>query len=121
MIAPLSVTLPELYRAESGRLDAQRIAGYLGVSLSRFAAALGRNYQGLYKTPDSSAVQEALFPIKRILDILSAVIEEPALVRMWLNTPHPDLGGRTALRVILDGDADVVADMLEDAMAGMPS
>ena len=117
----LSVEMHELYSPVSGRLDARRVADFLGVSLAQLATAVGKNYQGLYKTPDSPAVQEALYPIREVLRILTAAIDDGSMVRMWLNTPHPNLGGRTALRVILDGDADVVANMLADALAGMPS
>jgi hypothetical protein len=115
----MSVELAELHCPESGRLDARRIAEYLNVPLTQVARALGVKYQTLYKTPDGPAVQPSLFAIKRVLDILVRVIGERATILAWLNTPHPDLGGRTALAMILEGYADAVAELLEDAMAGM--
>lgn len=121
MTSALRVDLPELHNPESGRLDAQRIADYLSVPLAQLARATGKKYQSLYKTPDAPGVQRALFPIKHSLDILTAVIQDRATVLAWLNSSHPDLGGRTALQVILEGHADAVEGMLEDAMAGMPT
>jgi hypothetical protein len=42
------------------------------------------------------------------------------VAEVWYS-PHPDLGGRTPLQVILEGHADAVEAMFEDAMAGMPT
>ena len=121
MAGALTVQLPELHHPVSGRLDAQRVADFLHVPLSQLARATGRKYQSLHKTPDAPAVQEALFPIKHSLEILATVVGDPAMIRAWLNSPHPDLGRRTPLQVMLDGHAEVVEGMLEDAMAGAPS
>jgi hypothetical protein len=120
-IGVLTVSLPELYSPDSGRLDAQRIADYLNIPLAQLAGALGKRYQTLYKTPAGASVQEKLFPIKRSLDILSDVIGDRATVLAWLNSPHQDLGMRTPLQVILEGRADAVEGMLTNAVAGLPS
>lgn len=117
----LPVTLPELHNPDSGRLDARLIAVYLNVPLVRLAEATGKKYQSLYKTPDSPTVQETLFPIKHSLDILEKVIGDRPTILAWLNYPHPDLGSRTPLQVMLEGHADAVEGMLENAMAGIPS
>jgi Protein of unknown function (DUF2384) len=119
--ALMPVALPELHNPNSGRLDAQLIAGYLSVPLTRLAGVTGKKYASLHKTPDAPAVQDALFPIKRSLDILARVIEDRSAILAWLNSPHPDLGQRTPLQVLLEGHADAVEGMLEDAMAGMPA
>lgn len=121
MATGVRVALPELHNPDSGRLDAQRIADYLSVSLAQLARAIKKNYQSLYKTPDAASIQQSLFPIKHTLDILDMVIDDHATVLAWLNSPHPDLGGRTPLQVMLEGHADAVEAMLEDAMAGMPT
>jgi uncharacterized protein (DUF2384 family) len=41
--------------------------------------------------------------------------------RAWLNSPHPDLGEKTPLEVIMTGRADAVVTLLENAIAGVPS
>jgi hypothetical protein len=120
-VVPL-VRLLELHNPDSGRLDARRVAAYLDVPLTELAAALGKGYQGLYKTPDSPAADEALRPIKRVLDILAELTDDNhAAIRAWLNTPHPDLGELTPLRAILTGHALAVEGLVAGAMAGVPS
>jgi hypothetical protein len=117
----LKVTLPELHNTETGRLDARRIAAYLNVPLSQVAAALGKKYQTVYKTPDAVGLQAELLPIKASLEILTYLIGDRSTVLAWLNSPHPDLGMRTAISLILDGHADAVRGMLSNALAGIPS
>jgi len=108
----LLVTLPELYNPDSGRLDAGRVAAYLNVPLAQIARAIGAKPQTVQETPDAAAIQPALFAIKRVLDILARVIGERATMLAWLNTPHPELGHRTALEVIGEEYADAVEGML---------
>src|SRR5438477_630298 len=66
-----TVPLPELHDPDSGRLDAQRIANYLGVPLSQLAAALGKKYTTVYKTPASVGVQAGLRSIYLSLQIFT--------------------------------------------------
>ena len=113
--------LPELHDPSSGRLDARRIAEYLGVALSALAKVSGMTVAGLHKTPASSSLQEILSPIARSLTILSQLLGSKDSVRTWMNSPHPDLGGRTPISVMLEGKARAVSDMLEAALAGQPS
>jgi|KBSSwiStaDraftv2_1062776.scaffolds.fasta_scaffold146785_2 uncharacterized protein (DUF2384 family) len=47
--------------------------------------------------------------------------EPPENVRAWMNSPHPDLRGRTPIQVIREGKARAVSDLLESALAGQPS
>ena len=121
MTTVFSVTLPELSDPATGRLDADRIAEYLGVPLSQLASALGKRYQTLHKTPAAPSVQDGLRPIKASLDILAQVIGDQTTIRIWLNSPHPDLGLRTPLRVILEGHAGAVETILANAVEGIPS
>jgi len=62
-----------------------------------------------------------LGPIKRSLALLSRVTRNRREVRVWLNSPHPDLGEKTPLEVMLGGHADAVVTLLENAIAGLPS
>jgi len=106
---------------KSGRLDAKRVAEYLGVPLKQVSAALGESYKALHKTPSKVSVQAKLAPVERVVSLLAERLDDRGRVRAWLNTPHPDLGERTALRVILDGSASTVSDMLDAAAAGLPA
>jgi hypothetical protein len=38
-----------------------------------------------------------------------------------MNSPHPDLGGRTPISVVLEGKGRAVSDMLEASLAGQLS
>lgn len=115
------VVLQELHDPETGRLDAAKIAEYLAVPLAQLARALGANYATVHKTPAALALQERLLPIKTALVILSELFRDQSTVRAWLNSPHPDLGKRTPLAVILEGHGDAVAAILENAIEGIAS
>jgi len=113
--------LVDLHEPSSGRLDAGRIAEYLGIPLSALSKCLERSVAGVHKSPSASAIQHLLAPIARSIAILARLLGSREKVRMWVNSPHPDLDGRTPLRVILEGKATVVAEMLEAALAGQPA
>ena len=118
---PPQVTLQGLHDPETGRLDAARTAEYLKVPLKQLAGGLGKNYSTVHKTPSAPALQPALRSIKRVLEILDQVFVNRSTALAWLNSPHPDLGQRVPLDVILEGYPDTVEDMLEAALTGTPS
>jgi DNA-binding response OmpR family regulator len=116
-----SHVLAELHDPETGRLDASRIASFLGAPLSSFAKFSEVSVAGLHKSPRSVSVQPHLIPIARSLAILTQLLSTKESVLAWMNSPHPDLGGQTPLQLVLEGKAQVVTDLLEAALAGQPS
>ena len=116
----LQVTLPELHDPASGRIDAQKLAVYMGVPLKRLAEGLELNYKAIHRNSSADAFQSALKPVKRALEILHEFFNKPVTVRVWLNTPHPDLDGKTALELILANNPAAVLRILENAVAGVP-
>lgn len=116
----LQVTLPELHDEATGRVDARKVANYMGVPLARLAEALRLNYKAVHRNPSAEAAQAALKPVKRSLEILHGFFQKPETVRVWLNTPHPDLDGHTALEMILVNNSNAVLRILENAAAGVP-
>jgi CheY-like chemotaxis protein len=116
-----SHVLPELHERSNGRLDARKIAEYLGVALSSFAKFADISVAGLHKSPASGALQKVLIPIARSLTILSQLLGSKEQVRAWMNSPHPDLGGHTPIGLVMEGKSRAVRDMLEAALAGQPS
>jgi len=116
-----SHVLAELHDPETGRLDAGRIASFLGAPLSSFAKFSDVSVAGLHKSPRSVSVQPHLIPIARSLAILTQLLSSKESVLAWMNSPHPDLGGQTPLQLVLEGKAQVVTDLLEAALAGQPS
>jgi len=111
----------ELHDPETGRLDASRIASYLGTPLSSFAKFSQVSVAGLHKSPASASVQPHLAPIARSLAILTQLLTTKTNVLAWMNSPHPDLGSETPIHLILEGKAQIVADLLDSALAGQPS
>jgi len=116
----VQVVLPELHDAATGRIDAQKVADFMGVPLKRLAEGIRLNYKAAHRNPAAGAFQEALQPVKRSLEVLHEFFGKPQIIRVWLNTPHPDLDGSTALETILDNNAKAVLRILENAAAGVP-
>lgn len=114
------IILPELHEPETGRIDASKMANFMGVPLKPFAEALGLDYKAVHRNPFSTGIQAALWPVKRSLELLHEFFGSAGPVRIWLNTPHPDLDGTTALQTIMGGRADAVALILENAWNGVP-
>jgi hypothetical protein len=123
LLAETSRSAPKegLHDPESGRIDADRVATFLGISLRSLARAFGWNYTTVHKTPDSPSVQEALGPFARTIELLRKLHPSAQSAREWLNTPHRELEERAPLQVMLDGRADAVRDMLEGAYLGLPT
>lgn len=116
----LQVILPELHDKASGRIDAQKVADYMGVPLKRLAEGLQLNYKAVHRNPAAEGFQSSLQPVKRCLEILYEFFNKPETVRIWLNTPHPDLDGHTALDLMLAGNVKAVLRILENVAAGGP-
>jgi len=118
--ASLQVVLPELHDEASGRVDAEKLADHLGVPLKRLAEGLRLNCKAVHRNPSAAGYQPALRPVKRCAEVLHGFFPQPETARVWLNTPHPDLDGRTALELILANQAAAVLRVLENAAAGVP-
>jgi CheY-like chemotaxis protein len=110
-----------LHDPDTGRLDAKRIADYLAVPLSSLAEAIEKSPQAVHKSPASMSLQEKLAPIAWTIGALSLVLGSRETVLAWLNSPHPDIGGRTPIAFILKGRSNTIAEMIEAALAGQPS
>ncbi len=111
--------LPKLH-ASNGRLDAQRMAKWFDVSLTRFSKFLGVAVQTVHKTPSGVRLQLKLSVFARIAGALATLFGTEARARIWLNAPNPELGGKTPLMVIEKQKSEVVAGLLEDALVGQP-
>jgi hypothetical protein len=114
------VILPELHDAQTGRIDAQKLADFMGTPLKPLAEGLGFNYKAVHRNPSAATYQSALRQVKRSLELLQEFFGKDEAIRIWLNTPHPDLEGATALETILAGKADAVLLILENAWNGVP-
>jgi len=72
--------------------------------------------------PELQKLPEAQSPaVLRSLEILSRQLKDRDAVLEWLNKQQADLGGQTAMDFMRAGRADVVEQMLSDALSGTPS
>lgn len=113
-------TAPELHNPHSGRLDARRIAAFFGLAPARFAKILGRSPQAMHKTPDAESLQRPLAVFARIATSLISAFAGREQARMWLHSPNPDLDEARPIELVELQKAEVVADLLEDALLGHP-
>jgi DNA-binding response OmpR family regulator len=113
-------SMPELRSDTSGRLDATRIARHFGWTLSMLSRAFGASVQAVHKTPDAPAHQKRLEKLERAaLFARRSVGSKASSLRMWLNTPMPDLDGGKPGDLLLK-QPDIVVQWLEDAALGQP-
>ena len=118
-LEPPKVVLAELHD-ENGRIDGRKVADFMAVPLKRLAGGLGLPYNGVHRNPSAAGYQKALQPVKRSLEILHEFFGSKENIRIWLNTPHPDLNGATSLETILEGKAFAVSRILGNAWNGVP-
>lgn len=111
-------TLKALHDPDTGRIDAVRVARYLNESLAFMATALRRNYSTVAKTPAAVPLQERLHDFKRIIEVLDHVLGGSEGMRIWMNTPHPDLDGQTPRNVIASGNVAAVRRMIDGSLSG---
>jgi uncharacterized protein (DUF2384 family) len=115
-----AVPLPSLRHERSGRIDAQRVADYLGISLRQLCRALGLPYPRVHKTPDAVSLQAPIAPIVRILELADQAFGSREAVLMWLTRPLYELEDESPLAVILAGEGGAVETLLENVRAGIP-
>lgn len=111
----------DMYDAQSGRLDARKIAALFGCKMGDLARLLGPKLGTLSKTADAPAVQPGLALFQRIGAALIRLVGSAEGVRIWMNAPNPQLEGRSPLAVVVAGEGEVVAEMLEDMLVGQPA
>jgi hypothetical protein len=91
------------------------VADFLCIPLKRLAEGLGLNYKAVHRDPSGESFQVALRPVKRSLEYLHELFQKPASIRVWLNTSHPMLDGKTALEAMVEGKAFAVERLLGNA------
>lgn len=116
----LDVPLPGLRNEQTGRIDARRVADYLGVPLRQLADAMQLPYARVHKTPDATSLQEPVAPIVRVLELADAAFGNRESVLMWMNRPLYELENDSPLAVILAGEGGAVETLLQNARGGIP-
>jgi len=105
--------------APSGRLSAKAIAAEFGMPVAQLAKQIGQSRQALSKTPDAPRIQMLLRPYERIFRLCSIFSKSDFLA--WLERPNRELDDSSPMEVIKASHADIVADLVEDMLLGVPS
>lgn len=112
--------VPQLRNSESGRLDARRISNLFGIPLKQLSNSIAAVSANVYKTPDAPSLQDKFSLYERIARTLFLLVGSEEGIRIWLNTPEPELDGELPRDLLLSGEVEVVADLLEDMLEGQP-
>ena len=113
-------TVPHLH-VSNGRLDAREVSVLYGVTLAVLSRALGRSEQSVHKTPTSPSIQPALRVYERIAAMLLRLTGSEVGLRTWMQSNNPELEEETPLALLLNGEGEVVAELLEDILSGEPA
>jgi hypothetical protein len=81
-------------RTERGNLSAKLIADLYDVPQTELARWLGKQKQGVFKTPDADSLQNSLEYFERIARLRIALTDED--FRKWLRMPNELLDGTSA-------------------------
>ena len=114
-----SSLVPSLHDPRNGRIDAKRLATYLDVPLSALARAAGKDYKAVFKSPASAPLQPRLAPIQRLVSTLVQALGDREQALAWLNSPNGEFSGKTPLSLVMAGEAEAVADLVEGTLAGV--
>ena len=105
----------------TGRFDALRLAKALNLTTKEMADILHRSPRGLLKNPDSQQLQSEMARlvgiIARLRELLDGSME---YVRIWLRSPHPDLGGCTPLSYLIAGKTEAIEAIIYAYEVGQP-
>ncbi len=113
--------VPELRNDESGRLDANKIAEVFGLTMADMAVSIGRPRTTIIKTPDCTKLQVKLRDFERIAGGLLTITGSIKGLKMWLNSPAPNLDNHMPIEAIRLGKIELLAGWVDDARLGSPS
>jgi len=104
-------------RADSGRLDAGKIADTFGLPLAELARQIGQSKQRISKTPDSEALQPLLRPYERIARLRTVLADKD--FKAWLNTSNEHLeDGDAPMDYLKAGAQESLAHFAENMLTG---
>lgn len=112
---------PEIYDPESGRFDSLQIARVLDLRPKDMARITGFSDRYIRKDPDARSFQQALKKLAIIIQGIHQLTGDMRQVKLWLNAPHPDLDHDSPLDLIKNNEIDVVVDLVEDMIEGVPA
>jgi hypothetical protein len=96
--------------SDNGRVDAEKLAIAMDLTLSELAPILGVTPTSLTESPTDRVIQEQATKLLTMLDELALYLQEKRYARYWLRTPQRELGNYTALDWLMKGKLDDVFD-----------
>lgn len=118
---PFEHVAVDLRNPSTGRLDARQVSDLFNIPMRRIASLVGHRPQTLSKTPDSRALQPGLAVFERIACALMSLVGSAQGLRIWMNAANPELSGQVPSDLLMQGQGQVVADLLESMLAGQPA
>lgn len=118
---PLPYLVEKLHDPSTGRLDATRVASFLGVNLAELSRALGTEGTAVYKTPASRTLQERLRSLESIASGLVRLLGSETRVRMWMHSANPALDKHAPIELLKMGKIGDLAGYVQDLLEGRPA
>lgn len=121
MIRLLEHTVLAAHDPATGRFDALRLAKTLNFTTKEMASILHRTPRGLLKNPDSQQLQDEMARLVKLVMRLRELLDgSMEYVRIFLRSPHPDLGGRSPMSYLVEGKPEVVEALIYAFESGQP-
>lgn len=120
-IDPMAHVARELFDPETRRLDAKRVAEALDLPFAQIARSLGVSPTQIQREPDGRSLQAELAKIAFCYSTLKSILGTRDQVLLWMNAPHPDLGGRQPMSLLPERKTDMIVTLLQNALAGQMS
>jgi len=120
-VDPMAHVARELYDPKTLRLDAKRVADELDLTYAQIARALGVSPTQIQREPAGRSLQSELGKIAFCYSTLKSILGTRDQVLLWMNAPHPDLGGRQPMSLLPEGKTAMIVTLLQNALAGQMS
>jgi hypothetical protein len=115
----LKQEFPELC-SQQGRLDAHKIAAAFGMSQIEMARSLRTSEWAIAAEPDAQPLQEELARYARVYLLTRFKQVTTEFFREWLRSPIGSLNGESPIMLLLDGESETVAQLVENRVTGQP-
>jgi ParB-like chromosome segregation protein Spo0J len=116
--APRALVLRDAINDE-GRYDAAKLADLFGCTLEEIARYLGKDPSTVSRYGASARYQDRLAALAAVLqDLLLLMNRDLPAARAWLRTPNRALDRTTPMKRILEGQLDMVDNLLNEVKSG---
>jgi len=108
---------PQL-RNKTGALDVENVARAFGIPIDEMNCLLRISQDKVATRRSTEALQAELSTFERIYSLTTFRQVTPDFFRTWLHTPLESLEGDTPIDLIRAGKGDLVAELVENGLAG---